>query len=367
MRKMKFIKIIFFSLDSLLLMLFFSQTVLAGPQSTNYEIKDYTFGAGGTGQGGISGASNYTIFGTAGEIDTGKLNGASLYSIGAGLTYTLKTNVPAAPTVTNPATNYDRLKIVIDNGGNASDATFAIAISTDNFASDTRYVQSDYTIGANPIFLTYTGGAGSGWGGSSGFWVTGLTNNTTYSVKVKARQGNFTESGYGSVASATTSYSSLTFSLDSNSINFSNLNSGNSYTDGSKTTVLTTSTNAYNGYTVYAKESQALTSNESATIANYSGTNNTPNTWSGTGFGYTTSDSNLGGSGGTGRFSGTKYAGFITSSNTPGDPVADDTGPVQSPAISNEQFTISYRVTGDNTTTAGRYSNTIIYTIVAGY
>ena len=539
------IKKISISLFIILIANSFTGLALAGPQSSTYEIKDYTFGGGGTGESGITGASNYTIFGTAAEIDASKLNGASNYSIGGGLTYTLQAGVPNAPAVTNPGTNYDRLKVVVDNteesdnsptaygpyypnsvsgaeetgidwgpasdpsqpvsslpagdfffnasntaplrvtfggvsipggatitgmqvdvsrsadapssvydwtGGHGArflsdgtnslthlgsdlgdgasdwynntdvsyggsnndwgiggsltpslvndpnfafelsaidegstgitayvdsialtiyvagsspipapdDTTYAIAISSDNFASDTRYVQSDNTIGTSPVFQTY-----SVWGGSSGFWATGLANNTTYSVKVKARQGNFTESRYSAVASATTSNPSLTFSLDSNTLNFSNLNSGDSYTDSAKTTTLTTSTNAYNGYTIYGKEDQPLTSSV-GTISDYGSPNSSPTTWSGTGFGYNTSDTNLGGSGGTSRFSGSKYAGFTQSPSTNGDPVADHAGPVTSP-VSGEAFTVSYRVTANSTTKAGTYNNTIIYTIVPVY
>lgn len=352
--------LLIFEILFLIFNLALAQSASAGPTSSTYEIKDYSFGAGGTGQSGITGASNYTIFGTAGEVEFGKLDGASLYSIGGGLIYTLQASVSAAPTFTNPATNYDRLKFVLDSAVGPADTQYAIAISTDNFSADTRYIQTDNTIGANLAWQTYPQ-----WGGSGGAFVTGLANNTTYYIKVKARQGNFTESQYSTVSSATTSDPSLTFSLDSSALTFANLNSGNSYTDSAKTTILTTSTNAYNGYTVYGKEDQALTS-PNGTITDFSGTNSSPTTWSGTGFGYNTNDTNLSG-GSASRFSGSKYAGFTISSTTNGDPVADDLGPVQNPAISNEQFTISYRVTGNNLTKAGTYTNTIIYTIVAGY
>lgn len=355
----KRLKLIAFLLLNSCFLILASWPAIAGPQSTSYEIKDYSFGAGGTGQSGITGASNYTIFGTAGEVEFGKLN-STTYSLGGGLIYTLQASVSAAPTFTNPATNYDRLKFTLNSAVGPADSQYAIAISADNFASDTRYIQTDNTIGANLAWQTYPE-----WGGANGAFVTGLSNNTTYYIKVKTRQGNFTESQFSVASSATTSDPSLTFSLDSSAITFANLNSGNSYTDSAKTTVLTTSTNAYNGYTIYAKEDQALTS-PNGTIADFSGTNSSPTTWSGLGFGYNTSDTNL--SGGTAsRFSGSKYAGFTTSSTTNGDPVADNLGPVQNPAISNEQFTISYRVTGNNLTKAGTYTNTIIYTIVAGY
>jgi hypothetical protein len=113
---------------------------------------------------------------------------------------------------------------------------------------------------------------------------------------------------------------------------------------------------------------QTLTAG-AATIANYGSSNSTPTSWSGTGFGYSTNDSSLTtGAGGPSRFNnGTNYAGFIQSTNTSGDPVADDLGPVQSSPISNEQFTIGYRVTANNTTPSGTYKNVILYTVMATY
>lgn len=84
------------------------------------------------------------------------------------------------------------------------------------------------------------------------------------------------------------------------------------------------------------------------------------------GFGYTTNDSNL--SGGTAnRFTagGPKHAGFTTA--TPGDPVADHTEVIEDPTVTNEQFTITYRVTASETTTAGAYTNTVIYVVVPTY
>ncbi len=59
----------------------------------------------------------------------------------------MQANVPPAPTFTNPASNYDRLKVVVNPGNNASDAVFAIAISSDDFVT-TQYVQSNATTGS---------------------------------------------------------------------------------------------------------------------------------------------------------------------------------------------------------------------------
>ena len=326
----------------------------AGPANSSYELIEYGFGNGGTKN---STNATYGMNAIVGEQQDGLASNGT-YGIGDGLIFTHMADVPPAPAFTNPSSNYDRLKFVLAQGGNPSDAEYAIAISTDNFTT-TNYIQSDNTVGSTlgaEDWQTYTT-----WGGASGAYVTGLTNNTTYKIKVKARQGDFTQTGYGPIATQTTSDPTLTFSVSANTVTFDNLNSGNSYTDSAKTTVLTTSTNAYNGYIVYAHETGVLTSS-SSTIANYASPNSAPTTWSGTGFGYTTDDSSL--TGGTAnRFTsgGPKYAGFVTS--TPGDPVADHPGPVLT-AISSEAFTMTYRVTVAASQNAGTYTSKIIYIVV---
>ena len=330
--------------------------VYAGPQSTTYELKTYDFGGGGTAE---TNSTNYSVQGTAGSMDISKVDSTN-YSLGAGLTFANQANVPAAPTFTNPATNYDRLKFVIDNGNNPSNAVFAIAISSDNFTT-TYYVQDDNTISTTlgtEDWQTY-----ANWGSGTGEFVRTLRPNTTYKIKVKAKNGKYTESAYSAESSASTSTPSLTFGISANSLSFNNLNSGNSYTDSSKSTTLTTSTNAYYGYTIYAHETQPLTSGAN-TIADYASPNSAPTTWTGTGFGYTTDDADLAG-GTANRFVSSKFAGFTTS--TPGDPVADHTSVVENTSIINEQFIVSYKVTADATTPAGNYQNKIIYVVVPTY
>lgn len=342
------------------LLIFPALTFASLPASNNFKLDGYSFGAGGTSNNTSS--SSFKLNGTAGEVEFGRPSSSS-FKAGSGLTYLLNANVPSAPSLSTPGNNYDRILFVVNTSSNPTDTTYALQISTSsNFSSGNNYIKSDGTIGATLAtsdFKTYTN-----WGGASGTFVTGLASNTTYYIRVKARQGNFSETEWGPSASITTQDPSLTFSLDSSTITFSNLNAGNSYTDNSKNNILTTSTNAYNGYTIYAHVTQALTAPGGSTIANYTSPNSAPTTWSGTGFGYNTSDTNL--SGGTAnRFSGSKYAGFTTSVS--GDPVADDPGPVTNSPISSEQFTISYRVTGDNVTPVGTYTNTILYSIVPVY
>lgn len=176
------------------------------PGTGNYELRDYGFGTGG----GTTSTGNYGIEGIAGELGGNSL-GTSNYGLRPGLLGSQLANVPAAPTWQNPDDWYNKLRLIIDPSGNPGDTTFAVAISTDNFAT-TRYVQSDSTIGpalGPEDFRTY-----SGWGSGSGMNVIGLMPNTTYQVKVKARQGEFSETGFGPTASAATVQASLVFDID---------------------------------------------------------------------------------------------------------------------------------------------------------
>lgn len=339
---------------------FVPNTQAALPSSSNFKLDGYSFGAGGTSNNTSS--SNYGVYGTMGEVEFGRPV-SSNFKAGSGLTYLLNANVPSAPTLATPGNNYDRIQFSINTSSNPTDTTYALEISTtSNFSSGNSFINSDGTLGTTLITSDFQ--TTSNWSTNANNFITGLASGTTYYVRAKARQGKYSETQWGPSASIATNNPSLTFSLDSSTVTFSNLNAGNSYTDSSKTSVLTTSTNAYNGYTVFAKETQALTAPGGGTIANFGSTNTSPATWSGTGFGYNTNDISL--TGGTAnRFTGGKYAGFTTSSN--GDPVADNPGPVTTTPISNDQFTISYRITGSNTTAVGTYTNTILYSIVPVY
>lgn len=174
------------------------------PSSTNYSLRSYEFGPGGVSEG-----SNYRMEGVLGEQTTNDASSAS-YMVGGGLTYVQQSHVPTIA-LTNEANWYNKLKAYIDPQNNPSDTVYAIAISTDNFVT-TQYVQNDSTIGnslGSEDYQTY-----ASLGGSSGTTIIGLTPATTYYVKVKAKQGDYTESPYSPVSSVATSNSSLTFDID---------------------------------------------------------------------------------------------------------------------------------------------------------
>jgi hypothetical protein len=332
--------------------------VFAAPTSQHYQLQTYGFGAGGVAS---ASSDHYSVNGIAGESE-GTQSGSNSKKIGGGLTYTQMANVPDAPNFSNPDSNYDRLKFVIHNGDNPADATFAIAITSDNWVT-TKYIKSDYTVGdtlENIDWLTYTD-----WGGSAGKFVTDLDANTYFKIKVKARNGSYSESQWSADAQANTIAPSLTFGVNSSTITFDPLTTANNWTDDTKSTTITTSTNAKNGYTVFGHETGPLTGTNGI-INDYASPNSNPTTWAGYGFGYSTSDNDLIG-GTVDRFTngGPKYAGFTTSA--PGDPVADHKDIENGIPIDNEQFTINYRVTASITQAAGVYKNTILYVVVPAY
>lgn len=121
---------------------------------------------------------------------------------------------------------------------------------------------------------------------------------------------------------------------------------------------LAVGTNAQNGYTVTIKSTAALSSG-SHDMADHSGTNASPATFSAAGteaFGYTTEDATLG-TGTANRFTSGKWAAFTTS------PLEV----VYSAAAASETTRTGYQVGISATTQAGSYSTTVVYTATPTY
>jgi photosystem II stability/assembly factor-like uncharacterized protein len=114
---------------------------------------------------------------------------------GGGTGYSLRSdfrtlaNVPSAPTVNNPALT--TLDVAVNVNSNPSATEFAI-----NETSTTKFVQADGTLGATAVWQT-----ASVWGTKT---VTGLTAATTYTFKVKARNGDNAETAYSGTTSLKT-------------------------------------------------------------------------------------------------------------------------------------------------------------------
>lgn len=181
--------------------------LFAAMPASSYELHNYGFGSGGTSN---SSSTNYSLNATTGEVGNTESSSAT-YKARSGNNNSQQADVPIAPTFTNPASYYNKLRFIIAPGSNPSDTKFSIAISTDNFAT-TQYIQDDNTIRATKGIEDYQTYAA--WGGATGQLVTGLAPSTTYYIKVNSFQGKFTETEYGPVATAATITQSITFDID---------------------------------------------------------------------------------------------------------------------------------------------------------
>lgn len=191
-----------------------------------------------------------------------------------------------------------------------------------------------------------------------------LRTNQPYYFNVRATDNAGNVSG---IVSSTGQYvlPQLTFSISSSSLTFSNLNASNNLQD-SKTTTLTTSTNAYGGYVISAYAAGLLNDGTNTIPAYAAGSYASPASWgsglcsgSSCGFGYTSSDTTISGSNKFGT--GTLYAPF--SLTAPGDIVADHTTAVNgtSGPVSNESFTITCKLAVSNLQPSTTYGGTIYY------
>jgi hypothetical protein len=225
------------------------------PTSSNYTLRNFEFGGGG----GSGSSATYKLNSVTGT-QTGAPNSSTNYTDKSGLAQVTNSNVPPAPTLTNPSNFYDRLQLVIGTGSNPSDTKFAVAISSDNFTT-TRYVKSDNSTGATLVATDYRTYAS--WGSASGIQILGLLSNTTYTVKVKAMQGSFTETTYGPTTSVATAQPSVTFGVATTadptppfSLAFPSLALGTVFNADADASI-SLSTNALSGATIYVTDTNA--------------------------------------------------------------------------------------------------------------
>jgi hypothetical protein len=222
------------------------------PATSNYKLNSYGFGSGGTAK---SQTATYSLEGATGEF-TGAPGSTVTGSTKPGYTQTQQANVPKLASLDNNGGQYyNKLRFIIDTQGNPSDAKYMLAVSTDNFATNTQYVQPDGTL--TPTLTTANYQTYATWGGASGSLMIGLQPSTTYSVKLRATQGAFTESAYGPVVSQATAAPSLTFSLVTSSqptppfsVELGTLSSGSVATTA-QTINTSLSTNGTTGANVY--------------------------------------------------------------------------------------------------------------------
>jgi hypothetical protein len=93
------------------------------PATSTYKLNSYGFGSGGTAN---SSTSTYSLEGISGEVG-GQTATTTNYSTKPGFVETQQANVPKV-TISNPSNYYDKLKFIIDQQNNPSDAKYALQI-----------------------------------------------------------------------------------------------------------------------------------------------------------------------------------------------------------------------------------------------
>jgi len=222
------------------------------PATSNYQLNSYGFGSGGTAS---STTSTYAIEGTTGDL-SGSGSSTANNQLKPGFIQTEQANVPQVTVDNGSGIYYNKLHFVLSpNSHDPSDAKYLIAVTTTsttnmNTASGVTYVQPDGTLSSTlntSDYQTY-----SAWGSGSGSNIIGLTPSTTYYVATRATQGKFTESAYGPVVSQATAAPSITFSLNTNTVNFGQLTPDNTTITAAAQTITTTlTTNGASGGDVY--------------------------------------------------------------------------------------------------------------------
>ena len=212
-------------------------------QSSNYQLHNYSIGSGGTNN---ASSSTYQLNASTGEVTSGSGSGSTQQNL-PGELQAQQANVPLAPTLDNGSnTYYNKLNCIINQGGtDASDYTYAIAVSTTSGFTSTSYVQADGTLGSSAVYRSY-----SAWGGASGSFIVGLLPSTTYYVKVAAMQGQFTNSAFGPSANKATVNPAITFSLSPANLNLGSLLAGSVISGGTNISIAY-STNGATGGNIY--------------------------------------------------------------------------------------------------------------------
>ena len=179
------------------------------PVSPNYQLRSYGFGSGGD-----TASPSYQADGSV-DPSGSSIPASTSAGLGSGVNPIQQAAVPPAPTVVRDGANLTSLHLTIATGGNPADAEFLVAVSTDAFATVTQYVQADLTLGDSPVWQTATA-----LGDGAGVVVTGLHFSTTYTFKLKARHGSYTESAYGPITTYAIEAPSLSFGGVPSSIDY---------------------------------------------------------------------------------------------------------------------------------------------------
>ena len=337
--------------------------------SPNYSVEDPQFDYGG----GIASSTNFQSRDSV-SAENDAQSTSTNYKVSPGVVPPLYPGVPGQPTITNTGGQlYNALDVIVNTSGtNQTDTNYAIAISPDNFATITNFVQADDTPGTTTVWQTYVA-----WGGGSGQRITGLNPSTTYTIKVKARYGPDSETAYSITAQAATVAPYLTMSIagvssgttvagattnistNSGSVAFGPVQPGTIKLAAQNVIV---ATNALGGYSTTIVQNQDLTKTNGVQIPAVAASNASPAAWPGVvtsaAFGYHTTGNPLC-SGTTSRFSANNT--FAAASTTPFE-IACSSG-----AVATTTTSILFKLEIEALQPSGDYQNLITYVTTSAY
>ena len=206
--------------------------------SPNYQINGATL----DGSGSVvdsSGTSDFSLFSSIGVFSGNPRSTSTSYQLREENPDVFQANVPAVAcfeTVSDGSSSctsgpsylnthgmvrvcgkdgcYNRARVEIDTQNNPSDTLYSIQISDDGFTSDIRvidgvsYIPKDFADRQLADYLTQTD-----WETPT-FNMEELQSNTTYTIRLVALHGDFTESSPGPTATATTANATLEADID---------------------------------------------------------------------------------------------------------------------------------------------------------
>ncbi len=109
---------------------------------------------------------------------------------------------------------YDKARFEIIANNNPSDTLYTIAISTDNFVNDVRYIDGatfrPEAVGNHDINDFRT----KAYWEAEVFNIKALASNTLYTIQISAISGDFTQSDYSKTSSTTTGIGAIFFDID---------------------------------------------------------------------------------------------------------------------------------------------------------
>ena len=246
------------------------------------------------------------------------------------------------------------------------------------------------TASANTFSFTHATGVAPSLASGRTFVLDTVTNSSVVDTGYYYKIATFTnvDCATGPIDNATVQYintngSTLSLSVDSSlsfsvgAVSTSTACAGSTTTSGSTSTTipfgtvtaatnglvcqdLAAATNAANGYTLYIRYTGALTNGVAQTLANWTGTNTAPTTFSAAGteaYGYSTNDITLG-TGTPGRFTSNKYAANTTTNSE----VAYEPA-----GVTSTSYRIAHQAGISTLTNPGTYQTTVIYTCTPVY